>query len=104
MNRRPPRSTLFPYTTLFRSPTAPVAEPLEDVPASATFAFELLDPTSPRALARVSPFWTTVWERGGADWLVQAGQYEYTPDHRPYLGPSPVEGLHLNCEIGRAHV
>src|SRR5260221_2811633 len=30
MIRRPPRSTLFPYTTLFRSPENPVSvEPLE---------------------------------------------------------------------------
>src|SRR5437016_11740001 len=28
MIRRPPSSTLFPYTTLFRSPTAGVSEPL----------------------------------------------------------------------------
>ena len=28
---------------------------------------------------------------------MQAGQYEYTPDHRPYLGPSEVPGLALNC-------
>src|SRR5258706_8748192 len=28
MIRRPPRSTLFPYTTLFRSPTAPSAQDL----------------------------------------------------------------------------
>ncbi|MDP8921951.1 MAG: FAD-binding oxidoreductase, partial [Chloroflexota bacterium] len=82
---------------LFTDPAAPVAEPLEDVPASTGFAFELLDPSSPRALARISPFWARVWERGGPDWVVQAGQYEYTPDHRPYLGPSPIEGLHLNC-------
>ena len=27
---------------------------------------------------------------------MQAGQYEYTPDHRPYLGPTGVPGLHLN--------
>src|SRR2546422_7341334 len=27
MIRRPPRSTLFPYTTLFRSPQVPVALP-----------------------------------------------------------------------------
>src|SRR2546427_1978829 len=27
MIRRPPRSTLFPYTTLFRSPRAPGGEP-----------------------------------------------------------------------------
>src|SRR5437667_3146571 len=29
MIRRPPRSTLFPYTTLFRSPTAAVLYPVE---------------------------------------------------------------------------
>src|SRR2546430_5913170 len=29
MIRRPPRSTLFPYTTLFRSPAEGVAEPLQ---------------------------------------------------------------------------
>src|SRR3712207_7642760 len=34
MRRRPPRSTLFPYTTLFRSgPTEPAAEPVGDVVA-----------------------------------------------------------------------
>src|SRR5256885_11519983 len=27
MIRRPPRSTLFPYTTLFRSPSMPLEEP-----------------------------------------------------------------------------
>src|SRR3989304_9315816 len=32
MIRRPPRSTLFPYTTLFRSPTPPTA-PVEPSPA-----------------------------------------------------------------------
>src|SRR5256885_2867147 len=31
MIRRPPRSTLFPYTTLFRSPTALVAGPIVQV-------------------------------------------------------------------------
>src|SRR5256885_12473514 len=29
MIRRPPRSTLFPYTTLFRSPADPVFHPLD---------------------------------------------------------------------------
>src|SRR2546422_3440458 len=34
MIRRPPRSTLFPYTTLFRSPARPVSAcPLPDVHA-----------------------------------------------------------------------
>src|SRR3989440_8652346 len=30
MIRRPPKSTLFPYTTLFRSPTAAIAEAVVD--------------------------------------------------------------------------
>src|SRR3712207_7644674 len=30
MIRRPPRSTLFPYTTLFRSPTAATARPCRE--------------------------------------------------------------------------
>ena len=46
-------------------------------------------------MALVSPFWADVWERG-ANWLLQAGQYEYTPDHRPFVGPAPVDGLWLN--------
>src|SRR2546430_7424083 len=32
MIRRPPRSTLFPYTTLFRSPTSRAAEPSPPAP------------------------------------------------------------------------
>jgi sarcosine oxidase subunit beta len=74
----------------------PPTEPTENPPPSADYAFGLLDPRSPRALARISPFWARVWERG-VDWLLQAGQYSYTPDHRPYLGPSKVPGLHLLC-------
>jgi sarcosine oxidase subunit beta len=82
---------------LFTDPTAPIVEPTDNVAPDAAFAFDLLTPTAPRALARISPFWKTVWERGGPDWVLQAGQYEYTPDHRPYLGPSAVPGLVLNC-------
>jgi sarcosine oxidase subunit beta len=82
---------------LWTDPETPVSEPADEVPTSVEFAWQLLDPGSPRALARISPFWARVWERGGPDWVLQAGQYEYTPDHRPYLGPSAVPGLHLNC-------
>ncbi len=81
---------------LWTEPGTPPSEPMEDVPPSAEYAFGLLDPRSPRALARIAPFWTGVWERG-VDWVLQAGQYSYTPDHRPYLGPSPIPGLHLLC-------
>ena len=82
---------------LWTDPQAPPMEPLENVTPDVNFAFELLDPSSPRALAKVSPFWADVAARGGPDWVLQAGQYEYTPDHKPYLGPSAVPGLHLNC-------
>src|SRR3712207_6994207 len=50
MIRRPPRSTLFPYTTLFRSPARPLlrasGQPLSRDPG---------DPHGPRALLRAAP-------------------------------------------------
>jgi len=73
----------------------PASEPAWSVPTSADFAFRLLDPSSDDAVAHVAPFWADVWERG-ANWILQAGQYEYTPDHRPFIGPTPIDGLWLN--------
>jgi sarcosine oxidase subunit beta len=73
----------------------PASEPAWSVPTSADFAFRLLDPASPDAVAHVAPFWSDVWDRG-VNWVLQAGQYEYTPDHRPFIGPTPVDGLWLN--------
>src|SRR5205085_9029398 len=75
----------------------PSGEPLDDVPTNAEFAFGLLDPRSPRSLSRLSPIWDRLWEDGTLNWLLQAGQYTYTADHRPLLGPSDVPGLVLNC-------
>ena len=34
--------------------------------------------------------------KGDVTWMLQAGQYTYTADHRPLLGPSDVPGLVLN--------
>jgi sarcosine oxidase subunit beta len=82
---------------LWTDPDTPSEEPLDEVPTSAAWALEMLDPASDHALARVAPFWRAVWERGAPGWLLQAGQYEYTPDHRPYLGPSGIPGLSLNA-------
>jgi sarcosine oxidase subunit beta len=82
---------------LWTAPGVPPGPPMEDVPTSASFAFELLNPASPNSVARISPFWRDVWERNTSHWFLQAGQYAYTPDHRPLLGPTPVEGLYLNC-------
>ncbi|MEO5952798.1 MAG: FAD-dependent oxidoreductase [Chloroflexia bacterium] len=78
-------------------PGVPPGPPLDDVPISADFAFGLLDPLSYYALARISPFWRGVWERGTAHWMLQAGQYAYSVDHRPYLGTTGVPGLFVNC-------
>jgi len=75
---------------------APAEPPLEDVPASSDFAFGLLDPASDHALARVAPFWREVWAWPGLQWWVQAGQYTYTPDRRPLLGPTAIPGLAVN--------
>jgi glycine/D-amino acid oxidase-like deaminating enzyme len=75
----------------------PFGEPLDNVPTSFDFALGLLDPKSPRSLARLSPLWESIWDEGSLYWILQAGQYTYTPDHRPLLGPSDLPGLVLNC-------
>lgn len=80
---------------LWTSP-APAEPPLEDVPTSASFAFGLLDPGSDHALARVAPFWKNAWASSRLQWWLQAGQYTYTPDRRPLLGPTAIEGLAVN--------
>lgn len=82
------------YVLLTEASTPP-SEPAWSVPTSADFAFRLLDPASSDAVALVAPFWADIWERG-VNWVLHAGQYEYTPDHRPFVGQTPVDGLWLN--------
>lgn len=83
---------------LFTDPSTPPSEPHDPVPIEHDWAFGLLDPASDHALSRVAPFWREVWADGAspAHWFLQAGQYEVTPDRRPYLGPIGPDGLHLN--------
>jgi sarcosine oxidase, subunit beta len=81
---------------LWTEATTPAGAPLENVPTDAEFAFGLLNPRSPRSLAHLSPIWDAVWAEGNLTWILQAGQYTYTADHRPLLGPSDVDGLVLN--------
>ena len=86
---------------LFTDPAEPAGEPADPVPVSHAWAFGLLDPASDHALARVAPFWRGAWNDGAPafHWFLQAGQYEVTPDRRPYLGPVGTlgpEGLHVN--------
>ena len=81
---------------LFTDPATPASPPTDDVHLEPEFAFRLLDPASPSAVARVAPFWAGVWERGAVNWLLQGGQYTMSPDHRPLIGPTDVEGLWVN--------
>ena len=83
---------------LFTDASAPPAEPADPVPVRHDWAVGLLDPASDHALARVAPFWREAWADGAAPfhWFLQAGQYEYTPDRRPYLGAIGPDGLFLN--------
>jgi len=81
---------------LYTDPTTQPSPPSDPVPVDPGFAFTLLDPRSPVAAARVVPFWRNVWEHGCAQWMIQAGQYTMTPDHRPLIGPTPIEGLWVN--------
>jgi sarcosine oxidase, subunit beta len=91
------RPALEGVWVLFTDPSTPPSEPSMDVPLDHRFAFQLLDPASPQSVARVVPFWRDVWERGADHWILQAGQYTVTPDHRPLVGRTPVEGLFVNA-------
>ncbi len=83
---------------LFTDPGTQPAEPHDPVPIDHDWAFGLLDPGSDHALARVAPFWRDAWLDGASTvhWFLQAGQYEMTPDRRPYLGQIGPQGLYLN--------
>jgi sarcosine oxidase subunit beta len=81
---------------LFTDPSTPPSPPAENLPIDHGFAFKLLQPDGPQAVARVAPFWRRVWDRGVAQWMIQAGQYDVTPDRRPILGALPVDGLFIN--------
>jgi sarcosine oxidase, subunit beta len=83
---------------LFTDAETPPSEPHDPVPVDHDWAFGLLDPRSEHGLARVAPFWEATWGGGAssAQWFLQAGQYEVTPDRRPYIGPIGPDGLFLN--------
>jgi sarcosine oxidase subunit beta len=67
-------------------------EPCEQVPADWTFPALVLE-----AIARFAPFWEQVAASlAKANVTVEAGQYDMTPDAKPLIGPTEVEGLFLN--------
>ena len=77
-------------------PTAPTGPPMLDPPASRGFYDLLLDPDSDVAVAKHAPFWIDVWLRRTQHWYVTAGQYSYSPDHMPLLGPTAIPNLGVN--------
>jgi sarcosine oxidase subunit beta len=81
---------------LCTDPTTPPSPPTEDVPVDEAFAFQVLEPDSPLAAARIAPFWRQAWEDGFPGWYLLAGQYTMSPDHRPLVGETEVEGLYVN--------
>ncbi|MGH2529298.1 MAG: NAD(P)/FAD-dependent oxidoreductase [Actinomycetota bacterium] len=81
---------------LFTDPSTPPSPPTDNVPTDAAFALQLLDPSSPLSVARVVPFWRDVLDRPTIDWILQAGQYTVTPDRRPLIGPTQLQGLWVN--------
>lgn len=81
---------------LFTDPNTPASSPQEDVTPDHTFAFDVLHPNGRAAVARITPFWRDVWARGSCYWILQAGQYTMSPDHRPLIGALPLEGLYAN--------
>jgi glycine/D-amino acid oxidase-like deaminating enzyme len=81
---------------LYTDPSTPPGPPREAVTPDPGFAFQVLDPDNPASVARIVPFWRSVWEHGANHWVLQAGQYTVTPDHRPILGPTGIEGLFVN--------
>jgi sarcosine oxidase subunit beta len=80
---------------LWTDPDAEPSDPSWGVQPALDFPFRVLDPASPASVARLVPFWADVWERGQR-WFLQAGQYEYTADHRPLIGPIGPEGVWVN--------
>ncbi len=91
------RPALRGAVLLFTDPSTPPSPPAEDVPLDHRFVFDLLDPSSPVALARITPFWRDVWEHGAGAWFLQAGQYTMTPDRRPLIGPAGPECVWVNA-------
>ena len=78
------------------APRGPGRKPVVDVSPDHAMAFRVLDPSRPEAAARISPFWGEAWSRGEFSWMVHSGQYTMTPDHRPLIGRTPIDGLWIN--------
>src|SRR3712207_7611919 len=115
MIRRPPRSTLFPYTTLFRSPTLAEAERKDadrylfvrgDISGVQSFLYTITSKGALRMLRARSAFLELLAEHAVAEVLREAG---VPRTNVIYVGGGGFQLLLPNTEeaaeeIGRAHV
>jgi sarcosine oxidase subunit beta len=69
-------------------------EAVDDPVPEDDFIDRVLNPDSPTSVARITPFWRDVV--ADPSWTVVCGFYTVTPDHRPLIGETPVEGLYVN--------
>src|SRR2546427_6830803 len=76
MIRRPPRSTLFPYTTLFRSLVAnqPAGFSYND-PVTNVKIWKVTSSVVPAAMG-----WTTIWWTSSAGWASATRSEEHTSE------------------------
>src|SRR5256884_1303805 len=91
MIRRPPRSTLFPYTTLFRSPMS------RDMPANRLgLAKWILDPSNPlTARVAVNQYWQQYFGTGIVKTAEDFGSQGRSEEHTSEL----QSRLHLVCRL-----
>src|SRR3712207_8918989 len=102
MIRRPPRSTLFPYTTLFRSSTCPTlvwSVPSVTVPCGSAPERSRTDSGCASADAAASSYRK---ER----WLHRSRSEEHTSElqSRQYLVCRLLLEKKMSCDIARVHV
>src|SRR3712207_8115207 len=87
MIRRPPRSTLFPYTTLFRSEGSPRASPLTDSPPTGRVGTRNSEPSYTTCCPLPPRPWIdTIQKSSRLGWAGQRSE-EHTsePQSRQYL-------------------
>ena len=75
------------------NPDEPASPPMANPTGDWDFPAMALD-----KVRRLSPFWDEIIENlKKNDLSVSAGQYVYTPDQQPIIGPTEVPGFHVNC-------
>ena len=83
---------------LFTDPATPESPPADNFPVDSGLCLPAPRPLQPvlRGPRGHAVLAGGVETEVSVHWLLQAGQYAVTPDHRPLIGPTKVEGLWVN--------